>query len=209
MRDARGTWVVLAAALCGALLAGAATAGLSIAGAFTPPQSVPLGPDIDESPLTWEQRKDLARPWSSEGPTAELAEQVEEHVLARRRITMLGHAYVVELVSSPYLELPDTAVYRAKEGGAFVDFRFQGDGRDPEAAEHALARAAHGDPLVTLVVESAGRTTHVDYRIGAIGDPRGANPRAQVIWPGPFSVPDVSGAEYWIEVDGTRLDVAP
>lgn len=209
MAIARGPLVLGVAALCGALVAGATTAGLTAAGIFTPLPSVAVGPELDQSPLTWQERMDLAREWSSDGPTPDGVEQVRESSLTRQRVEMLGHTYVVELVSSQHLEFPNTAVYRAKKGGAFVDFRFEAAGPDKEAAENALASAAHGDPLLTLFVKSAGRTTSVDHRIGATGDSRGAHPQVQVVWPGPFAVPDLRDAKYWFVVEGERHDVTP
>ena len=209
MGDGPGSLVLFAATLCGALLASATTAGLTLAGAFTPPPAGATGPDLDETPLTWQERMDRARPFPRVGVVDGEAYQVRESRLARQRVEMLGHTYAVELVASEYVAYTNTAVYRAKEGGAFVDFRVEVVGRDKKAAADSLAGASWGNPSLTFVVRSGGRTLRSDYRIGAVGDPRGFHPTVRVVWPGPISVPDVEGAEYWITVDGKRHDVAP
>lgn len=209
MRDTRGFVGVLAAAVGGTLLAALTVVVLTLAGAFTPQPVADPGPDPDQAPLTRAERIDRALPWQWAGPVGDDVAQVGESALARQRVEMLGHTYVVELVSSPYVEFRGSSVYRAKEGGAFVDFRIEAAGPDKVAAEHALGSATHGNPPITLFVKSAGKKFRLDHRIGAVGDSRGANPMMRVVWPGPFGVPQTKGAEYWITVDGQRHDIAP
>lgn len=128
--------------------------------------------------------------------------QFQRETVRRTRVRLLGHDYLLRIVTSNRVQFSDRSVYLPAKGGSFVDFRFRRYDTDGalEAAE-ALRRAARAGRVTLRVQSATGRTLRGTLRIP---EQRGTGLRIKTYGPsGFFSAPRLDGASFVVS-DGTQ-----